>query len=575
MSELRLEAEEAVGDDVLLRRFATRREADAFAELARRHAGLVFGTCLRVTGDRHDAEELTQECFFRLASRATSVRTSVAGWLHATATRLALNAVRSRGRRRTHEAKTARDHATDGASQSPWREIEPALDEAVNALPDEIREAIVLRFLQSLSQSEVAARLGVHQSTVSRRVAEGLRRLNERLTAAGVALSAAPLADLLLAHATPDAVPDASRSIGRVALAGATGGVIGVAGSAWVKIRAALLLAVGLLPVVVVEAIAGIWPGIVVAAAYAAFIARWRPTWMDELFPSPDGRSHYDSPFYPLRRWTWTTLPVGWKKAMFRSLASATMLAVQAWAFAQTQAHHRGFPLVGVFATYSAFAFSTFLRIAWKAATLHVQAADPEPSEASRGPDGATVAQSVGSAFAILLMTPCFGLAMRRVFERPEAVTAMLVLLAYCGAWTCLDAVQKVCQHLKAPTTDFVVEPGHQVGTKSRNRVVAVLLVYSTFWTLASMTVLVRWTNPRYTASVQGRRDLEGVGILPPLALLFLATTIRPLALARTTMRPGAWSFAVVLATSLALINTASCLIYLTVNGFRYLVGNP
>jgi DNA-directed RNA polymerase specialized sigma24 family protein len=72
---------ETVSDEALLQRFAERREPDAFKALAERHAGLVFGACLRITADRHDAEELTQDCFLQLARKASTVRSSVAGWL--------------------------------------------------------------------------------------------------------------------------------------------------------------------------------------------------------------------------------------------------------------------------------------------------------------------------------------------------------------------------------------------------------------------------------------------------------------------------------------------------------------
>ena len=70
---------EAVDDEALLRRFAAHRDPEGFAELTRRHAGLVYATCLRITADRHDAEELAQECFFQLARDASRVRSSVAG----------------------------------------------------------------------------------------------------------------------------------------------------------------------------------------------------------------------------------------------------------------------------------------------------------------------------------------------------------------------------------------------------------------------------------------------------------------------------------------------------------------
>ena len=70
----------------LLHHYARSQEPAAFVELSRRYAGVVYGTCLRITANVHDAEELTQDCFFELARRAATIRSSVGGWLHSLAT---------------------------------------------------------------------------------------------------------------------------------------------------------------------------------------------------------------------------------------------------------------------------------------------------------------------------------------------------------------------------------------------------------------------------------------------------------------------------------------------------------
>lgn len=81
-------------DVALLEQYAQTRDAEAFAELVRRYAGAVYGTCLRTTGDPYDTEDVAQECFMELARRAGSVTSSVGGWLHTLATCRSKNAIR-------------------------------------------------------------------------------------------------------------------------------------------------------------------------------------------------------------------------------------------------------------------------------------------------------------------------------------------------------------------------------------------------------------------------------------------------------------------------------------------------
>ncbi|MFW5860463.1 MAG: RNA polymerase sigma factor [Planctomycetota bacterium] len=87
-------------DEHLLRAWVTQGDPASFADLAERHAALVYGTCRRITGDPHAAEDLTQEVLLDLARRAVRVRRSAAGFLHAAARSRALNHCRDRETRR-------------------------------------------------------------------------------------------------------------------------------------------------------------------------------------------------------------------------------------------------------------------------------------------------------------------------------------------------------------------------------------------------------------------------------------------------------------------------------------------
>src|SRR5258706_4222543 len=86
-------------DLILLDRFREDGDQEAFAEIVRRYASAVFSTCMRILGDKARADDVSQETFFRLSQKPEAVKQSVGGWLHTAATRLALDAGRTVGRR--------------------------------------------------------------------------------------------------------------------------------------------------------------------------------------------------------------------------------------------------------------------------------------------------------------------------------------------------------------------------------------------------------------------------------------------------------------------------------------------
>ena len=173
-------------DQELLHRFRETKDTDAFGMLVGRYAGLVYNTAARITGSAADAEDAAQECFLALARAETSPR-SLPAWLHRVAVNRALNLRRSAVTRVKHErtAATLNGSAADGA----WRAVAPQVDEAIERLPAELREPLLLHFLQERTQEEVARRLGVDQSTVSRRIRSGLDQVRDVLSKRGVTVT--------------------------------------------------------------------------------------------------------------------------------------------------------------------------------------------------------------------------------------------------------------------------------------------------------------------------------------------------------------------------------------------------
>lgn len=206
-------------DKALLRRYAGNRDAEAFAELVRRYAGLVYAICLRITGSAHDAEDIAQECFMQLAQNAATIRSSLAGWLHAVAASRSNDAVRRAVARRLREG-TAPDRDRD-ATGPTWSDIAPHVDQALEGLTEELSTPLVLHYLLGRTQRDVARELGVNQSAVSRRLKSGIAELRERLEKVGVVVPVALLAILLGENAGAAVVPATlTAALGKMALAG-------------------------------------------------------------------------------------------------------------------------------------------------------------------------------------------------------------------------------------------------------------------------------------------------------------------------------------------------------------------
>jgi len=195
-------AETRKTDAQLLRAYAREQDESAFDQLVARHAAKAFAAAMRVLGDRHAAEDVSQATFLLLARKAGSIGSgrAVSGWVLRTAGFIACDQARARARRRTREEAAVQFRACstpDDVRERTWRELAPELDAAVADLPEGYRDAVILRHVDGLSQSETARELGIGESAVSMRVSRGLEKLRERLGSRGVVLSVSLLAALL------------------------------------------------------------------------------------------------------------------------------------------------------------------------------------------------------------------------------------------------------------------------------------------------------------------------------------------------------------------------------------------
>ena len=174
-------------DDVVVE--TAEPKVPTWEEVARDHGRFIYTVAFRLTGDRDDAADLTQEVLLRVKKGLSTYRPiSIEGWLSRITTNLFLDEVRRRRRR-----------PTEALPDDPERVLPPAaaaddvltsvtlgadVQAALLALPEEFRAAVVLCDVAALSYGEISDVLGVPVGTVRSRIHRGRLLLRQSLTKA-------------------------------------------------------------------------------------------------------------------------------------------------------------------------------------------------------------------------------------------------------------------------------------------------------------------------------------------------------------------------------------------------------
>jgi len=167
----------------------------AFDWLVTHHHAAVYSLVFGVLADSADAADVTQEVFLKAFRGIRGFRrgSSLKTWLYRIAIREALN--QRRWWRRHQRQQTSIDAGSDGQAvtldlkdlgatpfdQLATREVQAVVHQALAAVPEVFRSAVILRDLEGLSYEEVAEVLEVSVGTVKSRILRGRRALREVL----------------------------------------------------------------------------------------------------------------------------------------------------------------------------------------------------------------------------------------------------------------------------------------------------------------------------------------------------------------------------------------------------------
>ncbi|HEV7866679.1 MAG TPA: sigma-70 family RNA polymerase sigma factor [Chthoniobacteraceae bacterium] len=183
-------------EDELLMEALVQRDPDALEELYQRYGPVLRGVVLRVLHDETDAEDVLQETFLQLWSRAENYSVEKGkplGWLITLARRRAIDRLRQRSayRRATDRFEVEAKHPSKGVDEihsvernACQDDLRHLLGKLMHRLPPSQREAIDCAFFQSMSQRQIAQTLNLPLGTVKTRIELGLRKLANVVVAA-------------------------------------------------------------------------------------------------------------------------------------------------------------------------------------------------------------------------------------------------------------------------------------------------------------------------------------------------------------------------------------------------------
>ena len=164
-------------------------DRQAYALLVEAYNGPIFNLAYRMTGSREDADDLTQETFIRAYQNLHRFDRDKKffTWLYT----IGINLIRNHLKKNVRDISylAAADSALEHHTQEHTREVGETLsddrmirlEQVIRKLPVDLREAIILKFVQDLTFEEVAAVTGDSVSAVKMRIYRGLDKIKQMM----------------------------------------------------------------------------------------------------------------------------------------------------------------------------------------------------------------------------------------------------------------------------------------------------------------------------------------------------------------------------------------------------------
>ncbi|MCL2099860.1 MAG: sigma-70 family RNA polymerase sigma factor [Oscillospiraceae bacterium] len=169
---------------------------NAFEALVKKYEKMLYNLALNKLGNRENAQDLVQECFLRAYKMLRSYRADAAfsTWIYTIAKNLIYDFYRANKNKKSAEIPLytedgedfkeieIADVSSDPAEQLLKNEKIKKVRELIAALPDDMREIIIMRDINDMSYSEIAECLNIEQGTVKSRLNRARAKLKEYIS---------------------------------------------------------------------------------------------------------------------------------------------------------------------------------------------------------------------------------------------------------------------------------------------------------------------------------------------------------------------------------------------------------
>ncbi|YCM43072.1 sigma-70 family RNA polymerase sigma factor [Verrucomicrobiaceae bacterium 227] len=191
------------GNELLIR-YLTEKTEGNFRAIVREHSAMVHATAARrLNGDVHAAQDVSQKVFIRLSRSAPKLRGEInlAGWLYRQSCRLSADHVRTEVRRTRRESSAAPLIMKNDSENR--EQVLDEIDQALQELEADDREAIILRFLEERTHRNVGEHLGISEEAARKKCSRAIESLRTWFSQQGRATSTTVLVATLSGLAAP------------------------------------------------------------------------------------------------------------------------------------------------------------------------------------------------------------------------------------------------------------------------------------------------------------------------------------------------------------------------------------